>query len=193
MDVEAPILDTEPVPAGQGVLAPESKPGARLFSILRHIVHGLAIVALAMASYFLISHFFVQSVKVVGKSMVPTLNDSQHYLLNRWVYYLRSPQRADVVVIRDPSDGGYSVKRIIAVSGDAICLKEGNVYVNNRKLDESYLGAGTPTFINSKSQIESLKCGKDQFFLLGDNRMNSVDSRVYGLVPRQNILGLIIR
>ena len=78
----------------------------------------LVVAVLAAASYFVISHFLLQSVKVVGRSMVPTLCDSQHYLLNRWVYYVRAPQRSDVVVLRDPSDNGFSVKRIIATPGD---------------------------------------------------------------------------
>ena len=61
---------------------------------------------MAVASYFIISHYFLQSVKVVGRSMVPTLCDSQHYLLNRWIYYVRSPRQSDIVVLRDPSDNG---------------------------------------------------------------------------------------
>src|SRR5574340_355524 len=83
-------------------------------SLLRQSSQFLAVGLLAVAAYFIISHFFLQTVKVVGRSMLPTLHDSDHYLLNRWVYYVHSPQRCDVVVLRDPSDNGFSVKRIIA-------------------------------------------------------------------------------
>ena len=148
---------------------------------------------LGVLSYLIVSHFFFQSVKVVGRSMVPTLRDSQQYLLNRWAYYVRDPQRADVVVIRDPTDNGYSVKRIIGVAGDSIYLKNGVVYVNGQKLKEPYLPANVPTYAFGKSQEQLIVCGKDQYFVLGDNRMNSADSRTYGPVSRRSILGLIVR
>ena len=159
----------------------------------RQVVQLLVVLALATASYFAISHFLLQSVKVVGRSMVPTLYDSQHYLLNRWVYHIRAPKVADVVVLRDPSDNGFSVKRIIATPGDSVYLKDGSVYVNGCKLQEGYLTPGTLTFIDARSQNELILCGKDQYFLLGDNRGNSIDSRAYGPVPRRNILGPIVR
>jgi signal peptidase I len=171
--------------------APKAQSGVR--AVCRQVFHLLAVTALAVASYFLISHFLLQSVKVVGRSMVPTLYDSQHYLLNRWVYHFRAPKPADVVVLRDPSDNGFSVKRIIAAPGDSIYLKDGSVYVNGCKLREAYLSPGTLTFIEAKSQNELILCGKDQYFLLGDNRGNSIDSRTYGPVPRRNILGPIVR
>ena len=124
--------------------------------------------------------------------MVPALQDSQHYLLNRWVYHVHDPRRCDIVVLRDPSDGGYSVKRIIGMPGDSLYLKDGSIYLNGCKLNEIYLAPGTPTFTDSKYHDQLIRCGKDQFFLLGDNRQNSIDSRTYGPVPRANILGPII-
>ena len=169
------------------------KPKAEPRSIFQQSVHLLAVAILATACYFLISRFVLQSVQVVGRSMVPTLYDSQHYLLNRWVYHLHAPRHGDVVVLRDPSDNGLSVKRIIAAPGDSICLKDGSVFLNGRKLSETYLARGTPTFSESNDRDQLIRCGKDQYFLLGDNRLNSVDSRAYGLVPRGNILGPIIR
>ena len=161
-------------------------------SILRQCWQCLVVGTMAAACYFVISHFLLQSVKVVGRSMVPTLYDSEHYLLNRWIYYVRSPRQSDIVVLRDPNDNGYSVKRVIAAPGDSIYLKDGNVYVNGCKLHEAYLAPGTPTFTDSKYRDQLILCGKDQFFLLGDNRQNSIDSRCYGPVPRRNILGPIV-
>lgn len=161
-------------------------------SILRQSWQFLVVGVMAVVSYLVISHYFLQTVKVVGRSMVPTLYDSQHYLLNRWIYHIRPPRQSDIVVLRDPSDNGYSVKRVIAAPGDSIYLKNGNVYLNGCMLKETYLRPGTPTFTESKYHDQLILCGKDQFFVLGDNRTNSVDSRSYGLVPRQNILGPIV-
>jgi signal peptidase I len=151
----------------------------------------VAIFALAAGCYFLISHFFLQSVRVVGISMVPTLQDSQRYLLNRWILYFRAPHTEDIVVLRDPSDNGFSVKRVVAVGGDTVRFSNGHVYVNGRELQEAYLAPGTATF--NAGHDQTFTCSKDQYFVLGDNRPRSIDSRAYGPVPRANILGLIIR
>ena len=150
------------------------------------------VTALALASYLFISHFVLQSVEVVGVSMSPTLKNSGFYLLNRCVYLVRSPHPSDIVVIRDPVDQSYSVKRIVAEAGDAVYLKDGRIYVNGRELIEPYLPAGMPTYTGIKENEHWVRCHNDEYFLLGDNRLNSADSRVYGPVPRRNILGAII-
>lgn len=150
------------------------------------------VVGLALASYLIISHFLLQSVQVVGVSMTPTLQNADHYLLNRGVFLVREPQPNDIVVIRDPLDQSYSVKRVIACEGDSIYLKGGHVYVNGQQLSEPYLSPGTSTFALTKQNELSVHCGKGEYFLLGDNRGNSTDSRIYGPVPRQNILGAIL-
>jgi signal peptidase I len=186
------IIDLKSMPATPALLPSARTIRLPVRSILRQTFQCLAVAVLGAASYLVISHFLLQSVKVVGRSMVPTLYDSQHYLLNRWVYYVHAPQRSDVVVLRDPSDNGFSVKRIIATPGDSIYLKDGSVYLNGCKLAEAYLAPGTQTFTDSKYRGELILCGKGQYFLLGDNRPNSVDSRTYGPVPRGNILGPII-
>jgi len=153
---------------------------------------GIAAV-IALASFLLISHFLLQAVQVVGVSMSPTLQNTDRYLLNLCVFHVREPQPREIVVIRDPLDQCYSVKRIIACEGDSVCLRGGRVYVNGRQLDEPYLSPGVGTFAPVRQEERFWRCGKGEYFLLGDNRNNSADSRVYGTVPRQNILGTIIR
>jgi signal peptidase I len=150
------------------------------------------IVMLSIGCYFVISHYFIESVQVVGESMVPTLAADNHYLLNRWAFHSRDPQTGDVVVLRDPADQGISVKRIVATAGQSILFKDGKVFINGKPLNEPYLLPDTHTYTYSQAKEQFITCGKDQFFVLGDNRLKSIDSRVYGAVPRDNILGLVV-
>lgn len=179
--------------SGAAVLTTFSTPRPKPNQPLRTQLLQCGVVAVvALASYLIISHFVLQSVQVVGVSMSPTLKNTGYYFLNRCVYLLREPKASDIVVIRDPIDQGYAVKRIIAGEGDFVYLKGGHVYVNGRQLAEPYLSTGVPTFALSEQPELAVHCGKGEFFLLGDNRGNSTDSRVYGAVSRQNILGAII-
>jgi signal peptidase I len=191
--MEIRTASPESASAGHTLPKSASRPRRRGPSLVQQLFQCLCVGALAFGSYYVISNFFVTTVEVVGSSMVPTLRNSEHYLLNRWVYHFRQPQKTEVVVIRDPSANCFSVKRVIAVGGDSVFLKAGTVFVNGEKLKEPYLAPETPTFAYGQSRDQFFTCGKDQFFLLGDNRMNSADSRTYGPVPRGNILGLVVR
>jgi signal peptidase I len=123
--------------------------------------------------------------------MVPTLKENNRYLLNVWALRNRDPVRNDIVVIRDPGDHGLSVKRIIAVGGESVLFKDGKVYVQGKQLKEPYLMPNVRTFTYSQAKEQFITCGKDQYFVLGDNRLVSIDSRSYGPVSRQDVLGLI--
>ncbi len=150
------------------------------------------ILALSIGCYFVITQFFLQSVQVVGISMVPTLSENSHYLLNRWAFHNRDPKAGDIVVIRDPQDHGYSVKRIVATSGQSILFHFGRVYVDGKELHETYLPQGLPTYTYAHATQQMINCGKDEFFVMGDNRPRSIDSRAYGPVSRRDILGLVV-
>jgi len=102
--------------------APQIQPPSR--ALLRHLGQGIIIAVLAVASYLLVSHYVVESVKVQGLSMSPTLADSQTYLLNRWIFHFRLPRPSEIVVIRDPVDGNLSVKRVIGIAGDVVRVKD---------------------------------------------------------------------
>jgi signal peptidase I len=162
-------------------------------SLLKQIGQCIVVAVLATVSYFLISRYVLQSVQVVGASMWPTLHDTDHYFLNRWIYGLREPRRGEIVVLKDPTDGSYCVKRVVALPGEAVALKNGRLFVNGKELNEPYLPYGVKTFTPEKVQDEKVDCGKNSYFVLGDNRNNSFDSRFYGPVSRQNILGVVMR
>jgi len=147
---------------------------------------------LGTLSYLLISHFIFQPIQVEGMSMYPTLADSGCYWLNRFAYLVREPQPEDIVAIKDPKDNTPEVKRIIATPGQSIYLKNGSVYVDGKLLRETYLPARTPTYAFEKSEDEFICIGKNEFFVMGDNRTISFDSRVFGAVPRRDILGKVV-
>jgi signal peptidase I len=151
------------------------------------------VAAVALASYVFIRHYLLRSVEVVGVSMSPTLRSADRYLLNLCVYRVRAPQPSEIVVLRDPQDQSYAIKRVVACEGDVVSVKDGHLFVNGRELNEPYLRRGIGTFAPIRQEERSWRCGKNEYFVLGDNRDNSTDSRVYGAVPRQNILGAIIR
>ncbi len=190
--METPHNSAVSVATEEGLLARLPSRPIRL-PMLRQTLQALMLIPLAFASYLFISHFLVQSVSVVGQSMIPTLHDSERYLLNRWIYYVRNPQRGEIVVLKDPAETGFSVKRVVGLPGDIIQVSDGEVLVNGVRLPEPYLPSGTRTDLAYGSPDSTVRCGQDQVYVLGDNRLNSVDSRSYGPVAHKAILGLVIR
>lgn len=189
--MEIAIPDSKPAETVTRLYGPGRKLMDWLPGWIERAVQMLTVMGLAVLTYYAITHYFFESVEVQGQSMYPTLHNADHYFLNRWAYHTHAPQRGDVVVVRDPSDGTLVVKRIIAMAGESIGIKNGDVFVNGVMLKEPYLQAGTSTHTPVRGDAELILCGKDQYFVMGDNRGNSFDSRYYGPVSRQNILGLI--
>ncbi|HVU07237.1 MAG TPA: signal peptidase I [Verrucomicrobiae bacterium] len=150
------------------------------------------LVVLGALSYWFISNFIFESVQVSGNSMYPTLHNAGNYWLNRYALIVGEPKRGDIVAAKDPQDGGLIVKRIIALPGDSIYLYRGEVYLNGKLLNEPYLLPLTPSYAYEKNESEYFCCGKDQYFVMGDNRNNSCDSRTFGPLPRADILGKVV-
>lgn len=164
---------------------------ARWKAFFKHVLFAALIAGLSYGSFQFITAYVMQSVHVVGQSMSPTLRDNENYVLNRWVYHVRDPKPSEIVVLRDPEDNCYAVKRIVAKQGDTVTVKRGHLFVNGKELQEPYLPEGTPTFPRPQYEEQMWICGANQYFVLGDNRNNSADSRIYGAVSRQNILGMV--
>ena len=130
--------------------------------------------------------FVYQPVKVEGSSMEPGLEDQERIFINKLAYRLETIERGDVVVFRYPRDPRKSfIKRVIGVPGDRVRVSSGHVYLNGHLLDEPYV---PEEFLDSKSYPETT-VRPETYFVLGDHRSMSNDSRDFGLVPRGSIYG----
>ena len=150
-------------------------------------------VFLIIVVFILVGVFFVQPVVVEGTSMLPQLHDGERLLVNKLVYYkIQSVswghlQRGDIVVFWYPNDPDKSyVKRIIGLPGETVEVRDGHVYIDGSELMESYLDAEHNHALHDNSVT---KVEEHHYFVMGDNRDNSSDSRYWGLVPEKYIYG----
>lgn len=142
------------------------------------------VVAVAMA--LLIRHFVVEPYLVDGPSMRPTLDHAQRLVVNKFIYRFRAPERGEILIFKYPKDQSRDfIKRVIAVPGDTIEIKDGNVFVNEKLLSESYILSKT------RGNYPKSVVPDEHIFVMGDNRNNSEDSRFkdVGFVPYDLIKG----
>ena len=140
--------------------------------------------------FLFLNRCLFSAVEVVGPSMEPTFQNGDRHFLRRWPYYFREPQRGDIVAVTHPSDPDLSVKRIVAIPGDTLQIRDRGVYVNTLRLEELYLGDKVDTYPHHFGQ-EPILISDDHYFVMGDNRGNSEDSRAYGPVSRDALKGTI--
>ena len=168
------------------------------------IVDWVVTIAVAVLAVLAIKQWVVNPYRIPTSSMEPTLHCAQpqpgceasysdRVLANRFIYHFRQPERGDIVVFETPPavarscDGGGDVfvKRLIGLPGDRIAERNGDVFVNGRRLDEPYIGNGN----RDSSSGGPWEVGPDEYFFMGDNRASSCDSREWGPVPRENLIG----
>ncbi|MGI9951069.1 signal peptidase I [Moorellaceae bacterium AZ2] len=156
----------------------EAKKGSFLTELLQALVMA-AVLALIIRS-FLITPFWIPS-----RSMEPTLYPGDRILVNRLVYRFSEPQRGDVVVFHYPLEPNRDyIKRVIAVGGDTVEAHDNKIYVNGQPLAESYLPPGVV-----HSDFGPIKIPPNSYFVMGDNRNISSDSRVWGPLERRFVIG----
>jgi signal peptidase I len=142
------------------------------------------IISLAISAFIIV--FLYQPVKVEGTSMMPSLEDQERIFVNKFVYRLEPIERGDIVVFRYPRDPSKSyIKRVIGMAGDRIRIDGGQVYVNEQALDEDYV---PPAYTDARSYPE-MTVPTNSFFVLGDHRSMSNDSRDFGSVNQSFIYG----
>jgi len=149
----------------------------------------IAVIALAM--FVLMYLFLFQPHQVRGNSMYPNFHDGEYLLTDKISYRLNQPKRGEVIIFKAPKNEEYEyIKRIIGLPGDTVKIKEGKVYINDNLLKEPYLPEDYQTFAGSFGQEgEDISLPANQYFVLGDNRNHSSDSRDWGTVPKENIIG----
>jgi len=155
-----------------------------IWEVVKVVVISLAIIV--PVRYFLIKPFYVN-----GASMEPNFHDHEYLIIDEITYRFNEPQRGDIVVFRYPLDPSqYFIKRIVGLPNEKFKIIDGNVIIFNDQwpqgeiLGESYLEAGVET----SGEIE-IELGDDEYYILGDNRIASLDSRVFGPIKRQAIVG----
>ncbi|MEX2007829.1 MAG: signal peptidase I [Candidatus Levyibacteriota bacterium] len=147
---------------------------------------------LSLVFFIIIWAFFLRPFQVNGLSMFPSFKDKQYVLTNIIGLHFSSPKVGDVVVFKSPTNNEEDfIKRVVGISGDNVMIKDGFVYLNGRVLDESdYLKEDSKTYGGAflKEGVE-VKIPKDSYIVLGDNRLYSSDSREWGFVPKDFIIG----
>ena len=142
------------------------------------------VISLALSAFVII--FLYQPVKVEGTSMWPGLEDQERIFINKFVYHLEPIERGDIVVFHYPRDPSKSfIKRVIGVAGDRVRIAEGTVFVNGSALSESYV----PEDYGDRRSMAEIVVPADSFFVLGDHRSMSDDSREFGSVESKYIYG----
>ncbi len=148
---------------------------------------------IAVAIIVPIRWFLFQPFVVTGDSMLPNYEDGNYLIIDEITYRFREPQRGEVVVMRFPNDQSqFFIKRIVGLPGERIAIEEGQVVIFNGQeskglvLEEGYLPRDNITFGNIDRNL-----GPNEYFVLGDNRLSSSDSRIWGTLPRQNIVGRV--
>jgi signal peptidase I len=134
----------------------------------------------------LITHYFFYSLLIVrGKSMEPNYIDGDMVLVNKISYQISNPQRGDVVAMFFPGEASKRfIKRVVGLPGEKVVVLANKVYINGQVLPEAYLPKSTITLPNLERQLTS-----DEYFVMGDNRGGSSDSRAWGPVPESYIIG----
>jgi signal peptidase I len=154
--------------------------------------------AISFSIFLVVYLFFLQPHQVNGQSMVPNFQNGEHVLTDKVSYKVREPRRGEIVVFHAPpaahcpeGTGCDFIKRIIGIPGDTIEVKENAIWVNGNKLPEPYVPDDFAILPGNATKDKSVYLGSDEFFVSGDNRPYSSDSRSWGAITKDEIIGRV--
>ena len=160
--------------------------------IVREVLSFFLYVAIVVGITFLIIHFVGQRTYVSGSSMENTLSDGDNLIVDKLTYRFSDPKRFDIIVFPyQYEENTYYIKRIIGLPGETVqIMEDGSIYINGEKLEESY-GREVIQPETIGRAAEPIVLGEDEYFVMGDNRNNSSDSRtdIVGNIKREDIIG----
>ncbi|HLG78796.1 MAG TPA: signal peptidase I, partial [Ktedonobacteraceae bacterium] len=156
------------------------------YRLVREVIETIVLTLLM----FMVIRLAVQNFNIDGMSMEPNLHNGELILVDKWSYLFHAPQRGDVVVFVAPRTPSQDyIKRIIGLPGDVITIQGTAVFVDGVKLDERYVDPARQGNPYAFKTISNLVVPPNEYWVMGDNRAGSCDSRAFGFVPRQNIIG----
>ncbi|WP_318264370.1 signal peptidase I [Amedibacterium intestinale] len=171
------------------------------YDILYSILDFLRMILVAFIILMLVFTFVLRKNTVVGSSMYPTLEDGEHVIVNVAASYLTDIERFDVVVVHSPDNKDLWVKRVIGLPGETISYQDGILYVDNKEIEEPFLDKNYVEQVVKQQQLKTftqdmapVTLKDNEYFLMGDNRNNSMDSRSVGPFTRDKIIakGMLI-
>lgn len=172
----------------------EEKPSFLLVafnSVFRFFFDILESIVVALAIFVVVYLFLFQPHQVKGASMEPNFHDGEYILTNKFQYHFETPKRGDVIVFKSPQNPDIDyIKRVIGLPGDRVKLIDNHFYINGTKLEESYIAPELFTYNGQylKDNMEVV-IPQDYYFVAGDNRPRSSDSREWGPIERSSIIG----
>lgn len=159
-------------------------------SAVKEIVSTVLYILVVLAATYMVITFVGQRTEVEGSSMEPTLSDNDNLIVDKISYRFRDPRRFDIIVFPFPHEKNvYFIKRIIGMPGETVRIEEdGDILINGEVLEEDY---GKEVILSAGLAGETITLGEDEYFVLGDNRNNSSDSRdpSVGNISREQIVG----
>ncbi len=148
----------------------------------------LEVIVLAVGIFLIVYLLILRPHKIKGQSMHPTFPDAEYLLTEKVSYYRNDPQRGDVIVFKPPISEDEFIKRVIGLPGDTVMIQDGKVYLNDQLLREDYIKVDTnPSGFLAEGQKYTVPAGN--YFVMGDNRPHSSDSRAWGPITKKVITG----
>lgn len=165
--------------------------GPTLGAFALFVVEIVQIAVLALAIILPVRYFLIQPFIVKGASMEPNFYDSEYLIIDELTFHFRNPERGEIVVFRPPQHTDqYYIKRVIGLPGETVEIRNGVITIYNNDVPNGF--ALTESYISEVTEGRDRRTlGPDEYYVMGDNRDASLDSRYFGAVPRENLVGRV--